>query len=480
MSQEDILQISVNDLKADIDELIFLFTCQKNNLTAFKTLIHKQKKHILGDTLHFVENLTEELLNKNKLFLKDLEQPVSDLSTAINRKAKFKDIYRTNAGIIASLITSTDWQSPSYNHAISSQAGKQTGKIFGTLNDYKRDQHLDEALYEKQFMPKSFLTYLTNSGMGAFTTIMYFLIMNKKFKNGVMIGSSSYFEIKEVVHKTIPAVFEFEESNIQAITKQYLSKKPGVIILDTLSNTQRIIRPDIKQILTELSEIVSDETYIVIDNSCLGPAFNPFDISIHNKYIKIICFESLNKYYQFGSDRVTAGIIYTKGTEQEDLFYAREHSGTNISDNSVYALPTPDKKILLKRLSRFERNANYIAKKLNEYLKENSTKIDHVNYPGLSDDGELFHGSFFTFIFKKESQNINLYKNFIRKTLDNGRKLKINLIAGTSFGLDTSRIYLTALNSKYGEPFVRFSVGTESMWEIEKIVSTLKNTIKNI
>jgi cystathionine beta-lyase/cystathionine gamma-synthase len=482
MLHMDSLTQSFIDLTQDFEELSFLFLSQKSYLEAFEKSLIKQKRHISLDAFDETLILTKEFLSKNRQSILAIKQILKQVKTSeknetellhfIQSKKQLKDICRTNAGLISSLIVSTDWQSPSYNYSLYSQAGRQTGKIFGTLNDYKRDQHLDEESYQNHFVSKGYQSYLVNSGMAAFTTIMYFLASNKKIKSEIMLGTSCYFEIKDVVKKTQNKVFEFDEMDIEALLSGVKRKKPSVIIIDLLTNTEKIIMPNIQHMMTGLAKVITDPTYIIIDNSCLGPLFNIRDIETNNKNINCIIFESLNKYYQFGLDRVTAGIIYVKAKEMEDLFFAREHSGTNITDSSVYVLPPPNKKNLLKRVERFGRNASVLVSLLQEYIDTHDTKVESINYPDK--------GGFFTFTFKKENRNSNFFKKFIRKAISTAKKNNINLIAGTSFGLDTSRIYLTALNNAYGEPFVRFSVGTESMWEVEKIGMVLEKAIESL
>lgn len=73
-----------------------------------------------------------------------------------------------------------------------------------------------------------------------------------------------------------------------------------------------------------------------------------------------------------------------------------------------------------------------------------------------------------------------MYKRFISAVLKEAKKQQIQLVQGTSFGMNTSRIYLTATNTKFGKPFIRFSVGTESRAEIEAIVNVLIKSVEKL
>ena len=54
----------------------------------------------------------------------------------------------------------------------------------------------------------------------------------------------------------------------------------------------------------------------------------------------------------------------------------------------------------------------------------------------------------------------------------------IRLLAGSSFGFDTTRIYLTAARAEYGIPFVRIAAGTEHRLELDALVDVLATAIE--
>jgi hypothetical protein len=49
----------------------------------------------------------------------------------------------------------------------------------------------------------------------------------------------------------------------------------------------------------------------------------------------------------------------------------------------------------------------------------------------------------------------------------------IALLGGSSFGFNTSRIYLTAARAECGEPFVRVAAGTEHSVDLETLADAL-------
>jgi hypothetical protein len=54
----------------------------------------------------------------------------------------------------------------------------------------------------------------------------------------------------------------------------------------------------------------------------------------------------------------------------------------------------------------------------------------------------------------------------------------VPLIGGSSFGFDTTRVYLTAAQAAAGEPFVRISPGTEHRLEIDEVADALAAAIR--
>ncbi|MDP3793488.1 MAG: hypothetical protein Q8R07_01920, partial [Candidatus Uhrbacteria bacterium] len=72
--------------------------------------------------------------------------------------------------------------------------------------------------------------------------------------------------------------------------------------------------------------------------------------------------------------------------------------------------------------------------------------------------------------FKPKFRRVGIYQKFLEKIMQRAKQEKVGLIAGTSFGLDVTRIYLTALHaSRDAEPFIRISLGTETLWELEQL-----------
>lgn len=498
-----LLNDSLHDLYEDFEELLYLLNSQRKKLDIFASDIGKIKNELRTEIysntslkvsrLQLINNkLTARAeKNKNLCLVKNSEQ---QLARRYKEKLLLFELIRTHYSDIAALITSIDWQSPSFLHSIYSMAGKQTGRIVGTENDYKRDQHLDGLAFQNAFRKEyidgffkmSIQVFATNSGMSAFATILNFLQMNKKISGPILIGNSIYFENKTLVNSIFKNVIQVNEENMKEVCETIKRIEPSVIIFDSLSNTVNIPVPNLTEIIKYLIKHTNKETYLLIDNTGLSVSYQILKQTIgRSTTLHTIVFESLNKYYQFGMDRVTGGILWLLGKEGYELFRTREFSGTNISDYSSQIIPTPNRKLLTRRLERLERNTMFLASNLQDHIDKNpDTIISHVAYPGLANHPSFswaknapFHGSFFTLVFKPKYQKVSLYKKFVQNVITEAKKQNVDVVSGTSFGFNTTRIYLTALHSEFGDPFIRVSVGTEPMYFIEKIKDVFINVL---
>jgi len=504
LSYKKFLSDSFKDMQEDFDELLYLYSSSLSYLQTFFADLIKSKNNIpkgsyqtvLTQTKVYINDFSEGIifLKAVKEDIKNAKQTATKLKEYSDIKEKYFHLLRSQQGLIGALITSTDWQSPSFYHTTQSFAGRQTGQITPNYGDYKRDEHMDERPYQQAFLQEyvdGFVklpvrVYLTNSGMAAFTTILNFLFMENKIKVPLLIGKSAYHENEELVSKILGKhVVTVNESDTETIIKTIKEKNPSVIIFDSLTNTEEVALPDLKTIITYLVKNAKKDIYVVIDNTCLSIHFQPLSLVLaKNKNVHLVVFESLLKYHQFGMDRVTGGIIWAYGKDVGELFYTREHSGTNILDSSVYALPKPNRKVLTKRLRRFERNTKVLAHYLSEKIKEKNTIFDGINYPAISyhraflqSQKMSFHGSFFTISFKKDYKNVKTYKRFVTAIIEEAKRQDVNIVSGTSFGFNTTRIYLTALKTDFAIPFIRVSVGTEHRLDLEKIKNVFSNVI---
>jgi cystathionine beta-lyase/cystathionine gamma-synthase len=205
------------------------------------------------------------------------------------------------------------------------------------------------------------------------------------------------------------------------------------------------------------------DTYLVLDNTCLSVGCQPFVLARDS--VRLVVFESLLKYAQLGLDRAGAGLIVARNGDAESLEYYREHLGTNIPDVSVHALPPPDRGVLERRLARLQRNALHLARGLSERAPPGVAIV----YPG--------RGGCLSVAFGECEQTIERQSGLVGAAVAEAARRGIRLHAGSSFGFDTTRIYLTAARAEYGVPFVRIAAGTEHRLEVDALTDVLATAI---
>jgi cystathionine beta-lyase/cystathionine gamma-synthase len=236
---------------------------------------------------------------------------------------------------------------------------------------------------------------------------------------------------------------------------------PSAVFLDSLSNTRWMPLPDLRAVIDALR---GTDTYLVLDNTCLSASCQPFALA--RESVRLVVFESLLKYAQLGSDRATAGVIVARSGDAGSLEDYREHLGTNISDVSVHALPPPQRGVLERRLARLQRNALYLARGLDERAPPGVAVV----YPG--------RGGCVSLQFEEREQRLERQHRVVCQAVAEASGRGISLLAGSSFGFDTTRIYLTAARAEYGTPFVRIAAGTEHRLELDALIDALATAIE--
>jgi peptide-methionine (S)-S-oxide reductase len=216
------------------------------------------------------------------------------------------------------------------------------------------------------------------------------------------------------------------------------------------------------------------ETYLVIDNTGLSVFSQPFAHA--DDSVRLIVFESLLKYAQLGLDRANAGVIIAPREVAERLSEYREHLGTNVADVAVHALPSPDRAVLERRLARLGRNALFLAGRLRERVDGAVTIV----YPGLTSrpcaraaSGRAFSGGCLSIVLGGHDPELEREHALVEVAVAGAAARGIALLGGSSFGFNTSRIYLTAARAECGEPFVRLAAGTEHRVDLEALADVL-------
>ena len=493
----ELLREAHADCISDLIESQYLLDDAKKRLSRFLSDIKKTKQFI--NTTTYTEMLAtaqtyvrvlDHKLDAIKTCIKTLKQsPLSlpFIAQATTLKDSSYEFIRTHETIFGALATSTDWQSPSFDHAVQSQAGRETNTIYATINDYKRDQNWDAHYYERAFAKTNIDAFVkfpiqvlaTSSGMAAFTTILTFLTFEHKATRPILMGKSSYFQNRILLQGAFGSnIIEFDETDTASIINAIQTHHPSVIFIDSLTNSPEVALPNLPLIIDYLMNHVTEDTYLVIDNTGLPLMLQPFKMMMGKRTkLRLILFESLNKYHQFGMDRITGGIIASFGGDTPKLFDYRRHAGTNIPDNLASSLPSPNRTILLQRLLRHQRNAMALSSTLQEWIDGNpKSPFAKIVFPGLPNHPSYvwaktlpFTSSYFVVEFKKKYQTVACYKRFISSVIKHAKRRKVHLVAGSTFGINQTRLYLTSLWSRPSMPFVRIAVGTENRIAIEAV-----------
>ena len=134
---------SLSDLCEDLSELRYLY---EDRLAAFDKFLKKirdknlyQNKNTYDSLIPIGEKITGAL-NRNYKRLNVKKNNIADL---IRIKNSSYEALRSIQLISASFFTSLNYQSPSFLHSVSAQAGLDLNRILANENDYKRDVHLD-------------------------------------------------------------------------------------------------------------------------------------------------------------------------------------------------------------------------------------------------------------------------------------------------------------------------------------------------
>ena len=397
------------------------------------------------------------------------------------RRAALADRLRIEQALLAALLGAVDWQSPPFLHSLVPAAGRQNGQIRAHWDDYKRDRHSDAEGYERRYLeamvdgPGDRRALLTGCGMSAFTTILSWLIWEGKLSGPVLAGAGLYHETRLLLERALPGRIRFvDEGDTTGLLEAIDAFSPSAVFLDSLSNTKWMPVPDLKRVAERLRDT---DTYLIVDNTGLSVGCQPFAIA--DPSVRLVVFESLLKYAQLGLDRVNAGIIIARPDDAEILDGYREHLGTNIPDVAALALPRPNRGSLERRLARLQRNALFLAQRLDQ-LAPQATII----YPGLCSHpcargvtDLAFSGGCLSIILGADGCSPRRESALIRAAVTEAADHGVQLLAGSSFGFDTTRIYLTAATADYGDPFVRIAAGIEHELGLELLAQAIANAI---
>jgi len=479
---DDVLGAAVADLDDDLVELAFLCVAAQERLTQLETELanacpYRQTREALARATASAQRRYRAIASqlhvlRTEAHLAPCSEPL--VAHLAAERASLADRLRAEQSMLAGLLAAPDWQSPAFLSSLAPAAGRQAGRIRAHWNDYKRDRHGDAADYEQRYAermidgPPGTRALLTGCGMASFTTILWCLEAEGKLGRPVLAGQGLYHETRLLLEQVLPGRVRFvDETDTAALLEAVDASRPSALFLDSLSNTRWMSAPDLPAVIECLR---GADTYLIVDNTCLSVSCQP--LALAGESVRVVVFESLLKYAQLGLDRANAGVIVARRRDAEMLDAYREHLGTNIPDVAVHALPPPHRGVLERRLARLERNAIHLA----ERLEERAPAGVAIVYPGIGAHRGRgaarlpFRGGCVSVVFGEWGCRQRL---LVSEALAEARRRGVALHAGSSFGFDTTRMYLAAAQAECGTPFVRIAAGTEHRLQLEALADAL-------
>ena len=446
--------------------------CSPSTEKALKSLKAKLDRNL--DTIERMARFSQE---------KDLEEILQAVrKDFLEMKAHLREGYK----IKGALLCAQDWQSPIYAASYPLTGNRLSHKIEEHVLDYKRDGHLDSAAYEEGFITEylshlgsdRIRSYLTNSGMAAFSTVLHWLRDEIKVAGNALAVTPMYFENIHLAKAFFPAL---EELNTQTDSTPLIShlrkSQPGIIFVDAVTNCGTVLSQDLDLIMTWARVETSKPTTIVIDTTCMPASLLPEGF-LKNlpEHVSVVIVESLAKHHQFGMDAVTGGIIILDGEEHlhESFKPTRARLGTNISDSSAGSLPRPNRERLERRLRRHSKNMERVGRELERQIQLHQGIFNAISWADKGqDNADWFRSPIMSVSLCPEFQSVWHYQEFENKVHELASEMNLPVAFSTSFGFDVSRLYVTAPSTDFEPPFLRFSIGTENQFQIDRLLTVI-------
>ena len=485
-SRTDSLSAALVDLDDDLAELSCLCAAAEERLAGLEAELaaacpYRQTRELLARAIGAGRRRYHAMGGQLRVLRTEAQYAPRSRSLVAHlsaERASLADRLRVEQSMLAGLLAAPDWQSPTFLSSLAPAAGRQTGRITAHWDDYKRDRHSDAESYERQYAERMVdgapgaRALLTACGMAAFSTILLWLLAEGKLLGPVLAGRGLYHESRLLLERTLPGRVTFlDETDTAALLSTIKTVRPSAVFLDSLSNTGWMPAPDLPSVVECLR---GSDTYLIVDNTCLSARCQP--LALAGGSARVVVFESLLKYAQLGLDRANAGVILARACDAEILDGYREHLGTNIPDVAVHALPPPDRGVLERRLARLERNAILLAERLVDRAPPGVALV----YPGMGAHRGTagaapleFRGGCISVLSTEKQPRLACQRRLVCEAIAEATRRGVRLHAGSSFGFDTTRIYLTAARAEYGAPFVRIAAGTEHRLEAEALADAL-------
>jgi hypothetical protein len=304
--------------------------------------------------------------------------------------------------------------------------------------------------------------------MGAITTALHWLASRIAESEGVVVvDDGCYHETRFLVETIFRSRVRYLDLASMDTVASLREIKPSLVVFDSTRNSSTIRALPVTEIMRTVAEARS---YLLIDSTSLVSA-EPILVAAQESgvFSRTLVATSLAKMHQFGMDLVTAGALIYNAV-LDDVFPGpktfRTHLGLNISEDSAAILPAPSRSFLCQRASRMSRNVEVLA----SALRSAEADLSVMTAPCW---GEADLCVPYFNISVGEGDNVAWYRTFMSRAMECARRCGVSLVAGTSFGFDTTRIYLVESLIPSHRPFIRVSPGMESAYEVSLLARAL-------
>lgn len=492
------LKSSTEELSAAVEHMSSVLSIWGKRLDQVEYL-KKEEKTLVYHNYKVLNTEVTAIQKKLHIFVEHLKATTTtdQLETLIEEKKLLYSLFRICLSQFATLLTCLNWQSPSIKSSQDTRIGIEKAAIEADWNDYKRDRSGDTFACEEMIEQNLLITKNTgykpvtnvfNSGMAAFTAIIYFLITENIVKKKVLASSQIYVENKLLLKSFFKNSLDiFTENDTETIIKHIEAAQPDVLFVEPLTNTNNLRLFDVVEIVKAISKTYKKDLYLILDVTCIVGFENIFeDYKLPNN-IKIILHGSILKSPQLGLERINAGFVQTYGLEKlsEKILDNRTMSGTNIQDYATNLLPFTTKKHLQERMKTIATNALSLARFVSEF--DPQTKIiSEIIYPGLESHPDFklakklgFTGSFFNIKFISDINNDKYFEFLTTEIINSAKKHACDIVHGASFGFNHTSVYYSVGWDEPENHYLRISTGTETTYEIEKIKTVFKEAFSN-
>ncbi|MEM9219092.1 MAG: PLP-dependent transferase [Cyanobacteria bacterium P01_F01_bin.150] len=457
----------------------YICFCQNNNL---------QPDQIGLEISHAVKKLMLEILQEG-----DRDAPES---ASIGNYSSY--ILRQNSRVrnllllLRQFYSQLEWLSASYSQAIIPRffdLRKQTGDIV----NYDRWESfliadMEEELRELYQLDDAWSLLLTSSGMAAYATIHNFITRYLYGGDNILIPVPVYHEA-EALLSGIPDVnlISLGTTDPDEIVAM-INKRTKVIVLTSMTNNEAARFVDLETTLEKISQTVQDdqEIFVVVDGTMCGGLIRPEKMLPQSSSIKLLYFESGNKYQQI-EDTGMKGIVIVPSDLSADFKLIRQRIGAILYDQIAACLPCAlSYQEFSLRMRRFSDNALHISQKINSDPSLQS--FCTINYPLHPNHPDYQYarrysqeqiGGVVTFSFHNgEVYDIKKLNNFIQHLIDECQAKRLPFCKGDSYGFSFPRIHVGG--SKTSKPYLRLSVGNRSLAEVDILTTCLIKSLREL